>query len=240
MLAAPTQEDPGLAERDQDRTRFSVLLAVLLTNLLVTPFLPEAAFDLPVSRLLFSATLVAAVYAASRRLRAFAIAAVLAAPAIVADWFSLYTDTLTVDYVYMTLGGLSLTLVAVVILNTILRENQVRLDTIFGGICVFLLIGVVWSVVYAAVELALPGSFSQGGVSITEINKGTLDVSRHHQLRYFSFVTLTTLGFGDIVPATNQARALAAGEAILGQLYVAIFIARLVGLYVAQGLRADP
>ncbi len=93
-------------------------------------------------------------------------------------------------------------------------------DRVFGAIVLYLLIGLIWAVAYAALDLQSPASFSghPGGDS------GLADWV------YFSFVTLTTVGYGDIVPVARAARSLAILEALIGQLYPAVIIARLVSL----------
>jgi hypothetical protein len=91
-------------------------------------------------------------------------------------------------------------------------------DRIFGAIVLYLLIGLTWGVLYGMLERKMPGSFAYGKES------GIADWI------YFSFVTLTTVGYGDITPVARVARSLAVLEALIGQLYPAIIIARLVSL----------
>jgi hypothetical protein len=84
----------------------------------------------------------------------------------------------------------------------------------------YLLLGLVWGVIYATIEMHAPGSFA-----------GTLRLDeRLSDWVYYSFVTLTTVGYGDITPLSMAARAVAMLEALVGQLYPAIIIARLVSL----------
>jgi VanZ family protein len=93
-------------------------------------------------------------------------------------------------------------------------------DRIFGAVTLYLLLGLIWAVAYAAIESAMPGSFA-----------GKLNPqSALADWAYFSFVTLTTVGYGDITPVARAARSLAMLEALIGQLYPAIIIARLVSL----------
>ena len=102
--------------------------------------------------------------------------------------------------------------------------KKVNGDTIKGGIAVFFLIGTVWSLLYNIVYFLDANAFSK---SIEAINL-------FDSMFYFSFTTLTTLGYGDITPVSDLARTLANLEAITGMMYPSIFIARLVGLYTAQ------
>jgi hypothetical protein len=93
-------------------------------------------------------------------------------------------------------------------------------DRVFGAIVLYLLIGLIWAVAYSAIALHVPHAFA-GDVNA---NSGLADWV------YFSYVTLTTVGYGDITPVAKNARALATMEAFIGQLYPAIIIARLVSL----------
>ena len=110
------------------------------------------------------------------------------------------------------------------ILRDVLFCRQITADTIRGGICVYFLIGFVWALLYGIVASFDPQAFSQpliGGESYSKVI-------------YFSFVTLTTLGYGDIIPVSPLAKMLTNLEAIIGQMYPAILIAILVGGYLSQ------
>ena len=100
--------------------------------------------------------------------------------------------------------------------------------------CIYLLLGVLWALVYSALELLAPESFTimvAGGAG-NEAMRFRADQAIFPL--YYSFITLTTLGYGDVVPSSPPARMLAALEAIMGQLYLAVLVARLVGLHIAQ------
>ncbi len=124
-----------------------------------------------------------------------------------------------------------------VVLQFLFRQERVTADTILGGINVYLLLGIAYAVLHALVETVTPGSYTVGGVGVTELlaQAGSEGFS---ELVYFSFVTFTTLGYGDMVPANSIAGMLSASEAVVGQLYVAIFVARLVSLQVSQAAQA--
>jgi hypothetical protein len=121
--------------------------------------------------------------------------------------------------VFLYFLGLSIYL----ILNEIFPAGTVRGDTIKGGICVYLLIGFFWATVYDVLSSFDPLAF-----------RSLSGLEKQANLIYFSFTTLTTTGYGDIAPISAIARAFANLEAIMGVLYPAIFIARLVGLYSSQ------
>jgi hypothetical protein len=136
-----------------------------------------------------------------------------------------------------------------VMLRLILTGHQVTYNTVFASLCIYLLLGVLWAHGFALIDHLDPAAFrstatSQDPAPLLRIGEGGSTA-----VLYFSFCTLTTLGYGDIVPVSPMARTLASLEAITGQLYLAVLVARLVGLHIASSLeqqtgshgpRADP
>jgi len=110
-----------------------------------------------------------------------------------------------------------------VILWQVVRPGDVTLSRVLGAIAVYLLLGIGWAYAYQVAEHVFPGSF-------TGTTAQTIALS---DWMYFSFVTLTTVGYGDMAPVHRVARALATGEALTGQLYIAVLLARLVSLEVS-------
>ena len=136
-----------------------------------------------------------------------------------------------------SLGAFFVAVVGGFMLRKMWQLRHVTLDSIGGGLAVYLLLGVGWTHLYALVETFDPGSFitrtlDGSAHGLTEYRSGT-----YPQLFFFSFVTLTTLGYGDILPVSSAAKGLAIAEAIVGPVFLAILMARLVGLYVAQETR---
>ena len=125
-------------------------------------------------------------------------------------------------------------LVAGLLLREVLGGDFVDLNTILGGICGYLLLGYVFVNLFAIVELLVPGSFLDGGQPLP----GAERLGNPHPLVYYSFVTLSTLGYGDVTPIGGFARSLSIVEALLGQLYLAILVASLVGMQLAQRVRS--
>jgi len=115
-----------------------------------------------------------------------------------------------------------------------LRTETVSSNTLYGAASAYLLIGIAWAEAFTVLELLEPGSFI---FPASASHVGGPDISR---FLGFSFVTLTTLGYGNIVPATSRAESLAIGEAIVGQLYVAMLLSRLVAMHLAASRRASP
>ncbi len=117
--------------------------------------------------------------------------------------------------------------VTAVAMKQIALDSKVSTNRIIGAICVYLMLGVIWALMYSLLDAAVPGSFS--GI-VEHSTTGAWDPD----WVYFSFVTLTTLGYGDLLPLTLSARALAYFEAIVGQFYLAILVAGLVGAYLSE------
>jgi ion channel len=118
----------------------------------------------------------------------------------------------------------SLVALCYVVMTLVLRPGRISRRRIEGAIAVYLLLGFTWAQAYELVTLWHPGAFA-----------GAVDASGSQPWTYYSFVTLTTMGYGDIMPVHPLARALAVLEALTGQLYLAILLARLVSLGIRSG-----
>jgi len=112
---------------------------------------------------------------------------------------------------------------AIIATKHVFGGTQVDRNLLFGAMCVYLLMGLIWAILYGLIYQFWPGSFN--GIEGIE-GKAPMDT-----LLYFSFITLASLGYGDITPVAPLARTLAYLEVISGQLYIAIMLAGLVGLF---------
>jgi hypothetical protein len=124
---------------------------------------------------------------------------------------------------------------AVLIVASLFRRQALSLDSIFGAICGYLLLGMAWGVLYLTLDTLSPGSV-QFGTRLAE--QVQADHSRIHLFTYYSFITLTTVGYGDVTPLSTTARTCAWLEALTGQFYLAILVASLVGALLAK--KTDP
>lgn len=210
--------------------RFRVLLTFLALMLMVTPFFEERRFAINVIRLILSVALIAAVYGVSRKRRDLVIAGTLALPALVGRWLPAYATNLSI-FATVTAGtALFLAFVAYMIINEVAHLQTVTFDTIFGAACGYILIGAVWAFTYSLINvLAHPGFVFTDVVNLPPL-PDLVQQSRLTSLFYFSFITLTSTGFGDILPLVPVAKGFAVVEAMIGQFYVAILVARLVSL----------
>jgi hypothetical protein len=125
-----------------------------------------------------------------------------------------------------------ITLAIVIVVRELFRQREVSVNAILGAMVTYLLAAVAFAYLYEILELFQPGSFSgvPAGANPQELGDALL---------YFSLVSLTTVGYGDIVPASSLARPMAVFEGVFGTLYLAVMIARLVGLNIASGIQKE-
>ncbi len=209
---------------------FASLLATLLGLILAAGFAGSRPGALLVS-LLFSLVLLAGVFSLYRQRGWRVVALTLFGPALAAWWGALVRPGEGLEVLASLCAALFLGAVAAALLVFILRQGEATRDLVYGGICVYLLLGLLWAQLYALAETLAPGS----------LQMPPLDHPGHSalvgQLTYFSFITLTTLGYGDITPASPAVRSLVVVETLVGQMFIAVFIARLVGMPLATGVR---
>lgn len=117
-----------------------------------------------------------------------------------------------------------------VLLHKLFKTSQVTSDVIYAAISVYLLIGVFWGIVHTLLEFVWPGSFTlESGLK----EKGFY-AEFGQDMIYYSFVSLTTVGYGDIVSISQPAKFLSVLEAATGQIYLTVLVARLVGMHISQ------
>lgn len=183
---------------------FSPLLLRLL------PF--RLAYDIS-----FTAVLLAGVYAASDRPGQSLFAAALAVPMLIILWWG----DAGLKPVGSAIGVVFIGFTIALMVKAVLTAKKVTNHVVWATVSAYLLMGIMWGFVYHVLYAFQPEAFSA-------------DMSRGYTHLYFSFVTLTTLGYGDIVPVSVDARAITVLEAVIGQLYLAVIVARLVGIYISQ------
>jgi len=212
--------------------RFTWLLVVLVATCVTAPFMHEGMVRETFLDLLFSVLIVLAVLSTGRGMRL--LAATLAIPALGGRWLLLFTDNDVVVLAVRSADLVFLLFVTIVILSVVLHHEEVTMDTISGALAAYFLIGLTWGVAYGVVEAVNPGSFAistaLGEAEATQPASGAL-------LIYFSLVTLSSVGYGDISPVSAAARGLSSIEGLSGQLFLAVLIARLVGIHSARSNR---
>ncbi len=212
------------------RYGFAGLLGILLVFLFVVWPIVDAVEGLRALTLAaFTAIFISSVYAISNQRRVFIWALGLAALGLASTWLSHFIPHATLALTRVSLTTIFLSMIAWVVLRQVVGTNRVSRDTILGAACVYLLMGLAWASAYRVVYLLDSKSFRfPDGHIVGEA------LEERYEFIYYSFVTLTTVGFGDVAPLTALARGLTTLEAVTGQLYIALLVARLVGLYVAD------
>jgi len=213
--------------QNSKQTRFLLLLISLLAFMVLEPFIYEYTGIKSLLSIFFSVILFTSIYAVSEKKSTSIIAILLALPKLITTWALGFTTHPLLYFFDSILGIIFIGYIIVLILKHIFRQEDITLETIYGAIVVYIFIGLIWVLLYKIVEIIHPNSFSLATVLAADSKKN---------LYYFSFVTLTTLGYGDITPVSFPAKSIAMLEAIVGQMYIAVLIARLVGIHIAQNL----
>ena len=207
--------------------RFSTVQLLIALGLFFiwAPFVEEIEGGELIVSALFSLVLLAGVFAVADSKRVLVIAIVLAIPAIAGRWMNHFWPELVPPHVFLTAGLILIAFVVANLLRFVLRAPSVNADVLCASISAYLMLGLMWTLAYWLVDQLTPG-----GAFSFNTNAGTRSINGFTGF-YFSFITLSTVGYGDITPVSRIARWLAAMEAMTGLLYVAVLIARLVSLY---------
>ena len=200
------------------RGGYRILLFAIVALLVVRPLIADLGGKTALAT--FSTlVLLAGVWAVSKNRNQLVGLAVLALLAMSALWgwaiwepLSFVAATVFFFWIAVILG-----------IDVFADREAVTADMIYGGINIYLLIGLSFAAAFSALATLQPESFT--GLQVDSIFGDAI---------YFSFVTITTLGYGDIAPTTDTTRMLSAGEAVLGQLYIAVLLARLVAVYISN------
>lgn len=214
--------------------RLSVVefLVALVLLLFTAPFLEYFPDGDLVESGLMTLVMVAAVLAVGHRGRLLVWAIALVTPALLGKWINHFRPDLISPKVFLLSALVFLVFVVVQFMRFILRAPRVNAEVMCAGISVYLLLGMLWAFAYTLVARLIPDAFALNGTPIAGPPLHGFGAF------YFSYITLTTVGYGDIVPVVPAARMLAATEAMTGTLFVAILISRLVALYSSQSSAA--
>jgi hypothetical protein len=207
------------------KDRFLFLIVFIVALIVLGPFMEGFIGLRYFMDLFFSIIFIATIYAVSQKRYHIIIAAILMIPALFAVWIpDIPTNNtpLTIGYIC---GLIVFAFAVISILNYIFTEETVTRQTISAAVAVYLLIALMWSFIYRLIENLYPASFA--------VAHAKLEGAENIYL-YFSLVTITTLGYGDITPIGSQALSLAVLEAITGQIYLVVVVAWFVGLYVSR------
>jgi len=209
-------------------SNFSYLLIALLIFIIGVPVASNLdLISLQMSRVLGASSLLAVgVWSLRGAGRLYSAGMLVAITGIVLSILSIVRDSDMLHVIALLAMFVFLLLATFNAFRQIAVGNDISPNRIVGAVCVYLLLGVIWSIAYTVLEFFQPGSFK----GLTELVSTAWNVD----WIYFSFVTITTLGYGDITPITQTARSLTVSEAIVGQFYIAVLVAGLVSAYISS------
>ncbi|HEY2663889.1 MAG TPA: potassium channel family protein [Candidatus Binataceae bacterium] len=216
--------------------KFEVLLGLILILFVVHPFFFNIGPERVTFSLLLASVLICALYSAFERRRNAAVAIAFALLVFVGRALPAFATSATV---YVTVESALMLLMAIAagaIIVQVLNADEVTRDTICAAICAYFMMGLAWGVIYSILDFVRPGSLHSEAFVVKLRAPGA--IAHFVLLDYveFSFVTLTSLGYGDVVPVFPGIRAVALVEAAAGQFYIAVLIARLVSIQTARHL----
>jgi len=207
----------------ESQLNLSFFLALLVTTVFVMPALGlgQRHWHLA-SDIAYSVILISGVAIAWGQRRLFTVALCFGVFSLCVKWSEWLIQTEQFHLFHEVVMLISMALLCYILLFQVFRRGNITSMRVQGALAVYLVIGLGWAHLYLLVNYLKPGSF-QGSVPLT---------TSVHEWYYYSFCTLTTLGYGDIIPVHPIARSLAIGEALFGQLYLAVLVARLIALEV--------
>jgi hypothetical protein len=208
------------------------LLIALVLMLVVGPVIPFEK-EWFVLELLFDFILLSGVYSVGRTRHHYPFM-VLTVITLGVRWGELLSGVKGVDITALALTSAWLFYAVSIIVHSLFSRTAVTVDTILAAMVVYFLMAVGFAMLFQILELTSPGSF-RGFPEEVQIDRPLLS----NMALYFSFVCITTMGYGDIVPVGGVAQPLAVLEGVTGQLYLAVMIARLVGLHISGVANRD-
>ncbi|MEE9452061.1 MAG: potassium channel family protein [Gammaproteobacteria bacterium] len=202
--------------------KFLVLLLLLIAYFIAKTFIDEGHFEYIIT-ILFAVLVAYSLYVIGHSKRLIFITALVAGLSVVSVLLTstLYQITGKILIIHALLGVMFFFLIALHSLRYSIRGKRITADNLCGAICTYLLLGLAFSYLYVLISTIDSNAFAY---SLEQV--GTEDYI------YYSFVTLTTLGYGDIVPILKIARTVSWLEAVTGQIYLTVLIAQLVALYI--------
>lgn len=224
---APTSHPLTVVKRLQilARQKFFLLFLFLLATLVLYPYVQNGGFSYFAFRVLGSAGIVIAVYAIRLRRTLLLIALLLAVPALLERMLLRQPDAGFLSILSIVLSFVFDVFIVVVIFRRVFTKDQPNSETVFGALCIYLLVGFSFASLYGMVAAIQSRAFYLDPVVNLHVIPNRFDFI------YYSFATMTSLGATGITTVSAPARSLSVIEAILGVLYLAVLIARLMGTY---------
>jgi len=207
--------------------RFVILLGTILFMIIGGPFLRTIFQYKIIPDVLLTVIFAAAIFAISQKRMHIFISLGLAVPMFACTWLYYWIKNSHLLMVSQVFGTLFVGFTIGCLQKFIFNQKAVTGEVIYSAMIVYLLMAIMWSFAYSMLEFFYPGSFSFPGGGAQDF----------YQFLYFSYVTITTLGYGDVLPLTQKASSLAILEAVTGQMYLVVAVAWLVGMHVSRRSR---
>ena len=208
---------------NERRWRYGSLLGIIVLLTALYPFLDTTTNGMIFLQALISCMLILIIHTLSIRRTVYYIALILVIPALLLGWANIILNIPLLEII----SGISLitvyALTVIILFRDLFSSSEITEDTVYGAICTYLLFGHMWGTAYYTIASLNPGAFL---FDQTVYAGGPL---QQFDLLYFSFITLTTTGYGDIVPTIGIVKMLALFETVIGTIFIAVFMARLVG-----------
>ena len=205
------------------KERFLILMGLMMALLVLGPILEQLVTIRKLIDIFLTAIILSMLYTITSKKRVFYFGWFLAIIMLLSLWLKYFISFELFATVSMTVGVLFTLLVTSQTLQFIITSKTVTREVVYAAMLVYFLLAQLWAMVYTIVDRVDPASFSLPG------GQGDFLL-----FEYYSFVTLTTLGFGDITPLTKIAKAFSVLEAVVGQLYLVVVVAWFVGMLVAR------
>ncbi len=207
------------------QSKYLALWVTFVLLMILTPFAagPVGVFVLTI---IFSFVLISGILTVSDNRRLLFVGLIPLIIAVTARWISYFTGNTDLLATSALFGTITLGYVTLLVFSSLFRATIITSTIIWQAISVYLLLGLTWASLFNFVNQVTPGSFYD--------NVSQSSVLTYPVMVYYSFVTLATLGYGDIVPTTSAARGLAVLEVLTGVLFMAILISRLVGTWASE------
>lgn len=214
-------------KRSRKNMKFLYLLLSIIFLIVVSPVVQRGIGSQILLIFIVTVLWVSAINSVSDKKGHLILACLLATPWFVTSVATTLSGTLYPEFYEAFFGSIFFIYTTVLIFSHVLKDEKVTSDTLYGAICVYILIGFTWSFFYVLIVTTSHDAFHINPANNLD------NIINWNDLTYYSFITLATVGYGDITPVAPIARSMAYLEAIVGPIYLTIIIARLVGLYIS-------